>query len=476
MKDQIHSRLVLVAISLYGLIPLAAIAAVPAQSENTPVRSAIIVAQQRTIYVNPQTGNNSNSGQSEGNALQTISSALQKASSGTTIVLAAGNYSESVALEVKEGVTLKGNESQKGQGVTISGGGEYLSRTWGGQNVVIVAGPNSQILGVTVSNPNERGTGIWVEEGNPIIRNNTLTNNQREGVFITGTAAPKIENNIFSNNRADGISVTGSAKGEIRGNDFQNTGYALAIGGKSSPVVDNNQVRNNRIGAVITQQARPKFQGNTFENNTDNDIVSLAQASPELQSNNRLQKEHFIVTASQTKNSPSNSPKAVTPYFSCVKSEGNSYATVAARANSPKPETLVNWSKTIRVSPERTITPQQRCELVTNRLNERISSDGIDSWENLYFTNGSIGGNPVICLVQGTNSGCNKNNMLFSLTGENAKNPETVKQTLNAFGTGVASGSAVQETEGQTYVDVLKVVEKNLQPDNALWFVNGNGQ
>jgi parallel beta-helix repeat protein len=225
------------------------------------------IAQQRILYVNPQQGTDTiNAGTSESTPFRTITYALQQVKSGMVLQLAPGQYQagETFPLRLKPGVTLKGNESQQGQGVVINGGGEYISPTFARQNMTILAAQNSQVSGVTVNNPNTRGTGIWVEGTNPIIRNSTFVNSKREGIFVTGAAAPKIQNNQFMNNDANGISVTGQAKGEIRANVFQKTGFGLAIGGTSAPLVADNQIRDSRSGIVVTERARPILQGNAI--------------------------------------------------------------------------------------------------------------------------------------------------------------------------------------------------------------------
>ena len=127
------------------------------------------------------------------------------------IQLAPGTYSEETGetfpLQIKEGVTLRGDEAGKGQATLITGSGNYTSRTFAKQNITILAENNSTISGVSVTNPASRGTGIWVESTNPKIINSTFTNNLREGVFVTGTGNPTIAGNIFIQNKGNGVSV-----------------------------------------------------------------------------------------------------------------------------------------------------------------------------------------------------------------------------------------------------------------------------
>jgi parallel beta-helix repeat protein len=285
---QYSYRVLAATVAFSCVLPLTVQAAPPVEPQRTTAQT-VEFAQQRILYVNPQQGTDApNAGKGQLTPFKTITYALQQAEPGTVIQLAPGQYQagETFPLKLKPGVILKGNEFQQGQGVAIVGGGDYLSRIFARQNITLLAAPDSQVIGVTITNPNTRGTGIWVESTNPTIRNNTFANNKREGVFVTGNADPKIQNNQFINNDANGISVTGTAKGEIRGNTFQKNGFGLAIGGSSTPSVVNNQIRGSRSGVVVTEKARPNLQANFVENNSQNSQIAIAQAQPNVSNNN----------------------------------------------------------------------------------------------------------------------------------------------------------------------------------------------
>ena len=250
-----------------------------------------LLAQQNVassiIYVNPQTGTNQKgAGTTEAAPFKTITFALRQAQPGTVIQLAPGTYSketgEKFPLKIKQGVTLRGDEAGKGQATLITGSGRYTSRTFARQNITVLAGKNSTISGVTVTNQASRGTGIWVESTNPKIINSTFTNNLREGVFVTGTGNPTIAGNIFIQNKGNGVSVAKSAKGEIRGNLFQNTGFGLAIGGTSTPLIAENQILQNKDGLFISNSAKPVLRKNVIQNNTRDGIVVITTAEPNL--------------------------------------------------------------------------------------------------------------------------------------------------------------------------------------------------
>lgn len=256
----------------------------------TPTLTAQVPANATVIYVNPINGaNTSAAGTTTTAPYKTITFALSQAQPGTIIQLAPGSYTkdsgENFPLLLKPGVTLQGNESTKGQGTLIIGGGYYTSRTFARQDITILAENNTTITGVAVTNPNQRGTAVWVESSNPTIKNSTFANSAREGIFVTGTGNPKIENNVFFKNQGNGISITKSAQGIIRNNLFQDTGFGLAIGGTSTPLVTENQIVQNKDGIFISESAQPSLSKNVIQNNTRDGIVATVDARPNLGTN-----------------------------------------------------------------------------------------------------------------------------------------------------------------------------------------------
>ncbi|MFM9157451.1 MAG: DUF1565 domain-containing protein, partial [Dolichospermum sp.] len=153
------------------------------------------------IYVDPVNGLNTAETGTSAKPYKTITDALSQAKPGTVIQLAPGNYSnESFPILLKPGITLRGDQANRGERVVIAGGGDYISRIFARQNITILANQDTTIEGVTVTNTNDRGTGVWIESTNPTIKNSTFVNNARDGVFVTGTGNPRIENNRFVQN------------------------------------------------------------------------------------------------------------------------------------------------------------------------------------------------------------------------------------------------------------------------------------
>jgi parallel beta-helix repeat protein len=266
-------------------------ALIPTQAKagNRPVVTAQAPASANVIYVNSATGQDVTGTGTVSSPYKTITFALSKAQPGTVIQVAPGSYTkdsgEKFPLVINPGVTLQGNESNKGEGIIISGGGFYNSRTWAKQDITLLANNNTTITGLTFTNPNTRGTAIWLESSSPVIKNCTFINSKRDGVYLTGTANPQVENNVFFKNEGQGISVTKSAQGSIRSNLFQDNGFGLAVGGSSTPLIEGNNIIQNKSGLYINDTAKPILRKNSIRNNTQDGIVATINAAPNLGTN-----------------------------------------------------------------------------------------------------------------------------------------------------------------------------------------------
>ncbi|MBD2531719.1 DUF1565 domain-containing protein [Nostoc flagelliforme FACHB-838] len=243
----------------------------------------------QTFYVNPVSGSNTNSGSQQA-PFKTITQALKAATADTKIQLTNGNYNaasgEVFPLTVPSGVTVVGNETNKGNGILIEGSGNYQSRTFAGQNVTFVLLDKAELRGVTVTNLASRGSGVWIESTAPTVANSTFINNKREGVFATGDANPVVLGNVFSENAANGIAIAKNSKGQIENNTYFKTGFGIAISDTASPILRDNRIYENRSGIVISGSARPVLRNNVSENNAEDGITVIGTALPDIGSNN----------------------------------------------------------------------------------------------------------------------------------------------------------------------------------------------
>ncbi len=237
-----------------------------------------------TLYVNPVTGNDANAG-SRVAPFKSLTRAL-KVTDTAMIRLVVGTYSaangEIFPIVIPKGVMVVGNEPTKGQGIVISGSGEYNSPTFSIQNIAILLLDDGSLLGVTVTNGTVKGTGVWIESGYPTLANNTFTTCGREGVFVSGTGKPAIIDNIFVQNNAGGLVIARNSKGEILRNVFQKNGLGLAISDFCAPLVSSNKFTSNRTAIALSRDARPVLRNNLVEKNTQGGLLINGNAIPDL--------------------------------------------------------------------------------------------------------------------------------------------------------------------------------------------------
>ncbi|MEG4114321.1 MULTISPECIES: DUF1565 domain-containing protein [unclassified Microcoleus] len=238
-----------------------------------------------TLYVNPQTGSDAAAG-TQSAPFKTIARAIARAASGSTIELAPGIYSaasgEKFPLEIPSGVKVIGNEANKGRGILIQGSGKFVSPTAAEQNITILLATTSELRGVTVTNLDSRGTGVWIESTSPTVANCTFTLCKGEGVFAAGTANPAILDNIFVENSSAGVIVAGTAKGAIRRNIFQKTGFGISLQAQSAPLIVDNQILENRSGIVLAGESQPMLRKNRIEKNTEDGLTAVGKSLPDI--------------------------------------------------------------------------------------------------------------------------------------------------------------------------------------------------
>jgi parallel beta-helix repeat protein len=250
-------------------------------SQLSMVNSTLVV----TLYINPMTGNDCNTG-SRLSPFKSLTRALKVTKIPTIIHLELGIYStasgEVFPLIIRGGATVVGNEANKGGGIVISGSGEYQSPSFGMQNITLLLVDNACLLGVTVTNPSVKGTGIWIESAAPTLANNTFSDCGREGVFTTGTAKPRILDNIFVQNTASGLVMAGHSQGEVVENVFQRNPLGIAISDFAAPAIANNKLSENRTAIALSRNAQPVLRQNLIAKNTQGGLLVNGHAVPDL--------------------------------------------------------------------------------------------------------------------------------------------------------------------------------------------------
>ena len=274
-------------IVISAILPLSAIVINPQPliAQETRVENAI-------IYVDSQTGNDSDGG-TRNTPLKTITQALKVASPNTVISLAPGNYNEATGetfpLIIKNNVTLEGVPGGQGQSVVIEGGGAFISPTAAEQSVTIAAIEDAgAITGVTITNPDGRGHGLWIESANPSVSNSSFIRNGNTGLSVNGNSKPIISNNYFNSNGGNGLLVYGTSTPQIKDNLFDTTGFGVSIVQNAAPILENNTFEGNRIGVILEGDSQAILRNNTITDSLEYGLVAIAKSKVDLGTSTQL--------------------------------------------------------------------------------------------------------------------------------------------------------------------------------------------
>ena len=250
-----------------------------------PMPDLVMQTSASVIYVNSTIGSDSASGQAQ-TPLKTITVALDRATFGTTIVLAPGTYGietgEVFPIQLKSGVAIQGEPRDRGQSVIIRGGDVFLSRSFARQNVTVLGADRATLSGVTITNPTAQGYGLWTESTSPLIVANTFTGNGHDGASIVGNSAPILRNNYFYRNGANGITIYGTSRPELQENIIERTGFGVNIAQSAAPKLVGNRITQNKDGIVVQGNAQPTLRSNVIDSNDRDGMVAIAQSRPDL--------------------------------------------------------------------------------------------------------------------------------------------------------------------------------------------------
>lgn len=258
---------------------------VPTISSVTTAVQVVRAEGLQVLLVDTANGDDATADGSVFKPYRTITRALKAASAGATIQLSAGEYSEQTGEQfplVLKAVNLVGDERSKGEGIKIVGGGRHVSPSFASQNVTVIALKEVSVRGVTITNPNERGYGLWIESVSSVVQNSSFVESRNDGIFITGDSGPRIANNYFYKNKSDGLTAAGVSKPRIEDNIFEETGFGINVTGKAKPTLTGNTVRGNMDGIVIEGKSEPILRKNTIQNNQRSGVVVLGSAAPDL--------------------------------------------------------------------------------------------------------------------------------------------------------------------------------------------------
>lgn len=220
---------------------------------------------------------------------KTITRTLTAVATGGTVQLAAGEYSEATGetfpLQLN-GVQLLGDTATRGVGIKIIGGGKHVSPTFATQIVTVLIGKQVILRGVTITNPIDRGYGLWIEGVSPVVARNSFVANESDGIFITGKSAARISDNYFTKNISDGLTAADISTPMIENNVFEQTGFGINITGRSQARLVGNIIRNNVDGLIIEARSSVLMRNNVIENNRRSGVAVLGAATADLGTEN----------------------------------------------------------------------------------------------------------------------------------------------------------------------------------------------
>lgn len=292
----------------------------PATAESiSSSQSATMPGQARAastmLVVDPAASNAATADGSERSPFKTITEALEAAQADTVLLLKPGSYTqengEQFPIQLKAGVTLYGSPQTRGQDVVIRGGGTFLSPVAGRQSVALLMTDPSVITGVTIVNPDSKGTGVWIESANATVENNTLSNSGQAGLTVVGRGAPRIAGNFFTANGMTGLVVSGTSQADVEGNIFEATGVGILVSQQATPTIRQNRMTENTDGLVVQADAKPVLQNNSIAGNQRSQVKmahaeSGAGSVSEIGSDTAIPPQpQRIVTASLTPVLPS---------------------------------------------------------------------------------------------------------------------------------------------------------------------------
>jgi Ca2+-binding RTX toxin-like protein len=203
----------------------------------------------RIIWVSPD-GNDNNSG-SQGEPLQSVQLAIDRATPGTAILLLPGNYTGNFEFQTIQGtadnpIWLAAANGQGTVTITAASNSQPVISFFGEDNLVIkdltiVGGTNGIQAG-------QSGTNYTDLVHNIVIEGNTVTGTSEDGIKISQGVNIHVLNNKVSNVGAEGIDFVGVTDAEISGNEVSQvhgTSAGMFVkGGSSNILIANNYVHD----------------------------------------------------------------------------------------------------------------------------------------------------------------------------------------------------------------------------------------
>ncbi|MGR3220579.1 MAG: right-handed parallel beta-helix repeat-containing protein, partial [Candidatus Anammoxibacter sp.] len=194
---------------------------------------------------------------------KTIQAAIDAALDGDTILVASGAYKETLEIIDKD-LTLQGEDKDS----TIIDGRNF--REW---PTVFVTGGDINISGFTIKNGM---VGLFISNSTGLIAQNTINNNNDNGLEVIDSADINIINNLIEDNEKDGVWLDNFAGSIVQNTISGNKSDGMDIFNSSNIEIKDNVIKNNGSntlfsgrGISIENCSIIDISGNSIEDNVE---------------------------------------------------------------------------------------------------------------------------------------------------------------------------------------------------------------
>lgn len=220
----------------------------------------------QTIYVATRGQTRGMAGKTAAHPLGSLTLALKRAASGSTIVLAPGTYAVAAKLIGKSNITIQG-----------AADGSSIIAPSSGNALLVQSSSNVTINNVAFHAPSVGGAGIIVLGSSVNLNNVATSNTYGYGLVASsyggeGSSVNVAGSQFNGSQNADGFHLTAGASANITGSTFANNGGSPGSdsngigldGGSSATIADSTFSGNALDGLLAVGNAQVTITGSTF--------------------------------------------------------------------------------------------------------------------------------------------------------------------------------------------------------------------
>jgi hypothetical protein len=144
--------------------------------------------------------------------------------------------------------------------------------------------------------------------------------------------------------------------------------------------------------------------------------------------------------------------------FTCVPQGSGNVATVGQRPGG-EPIPIIIWTPEASKYFGDKYSPQNRCKIVTPKLNEAVAESG-GSLKDVVLMSGQTRKQTVICVVSLNDKGCDETNVLFTLNPKNAKKADQILSQIMQISREGSSAGVIRETKGRVQIRLSDLLNR----------------